>query len=159
MKLTFRATGMNWTMSKMTMMNTESMTTIPPPVQTLMIMSTSQLINKIDTVAIQNQKAWIGLVQIPSRCLTDFQEIIAHQTSEGQMETILGCWHAHNHLKALCINLLAEIPHSLFPCTMPDGGLPGVGIPKVPFHISKMHRGWRATRIARCHCITMQLSI
>src|ERR1700687_1022520 len=70
-KLTFRATGMNWTMSKKTMMNTESMTTILPLVQTMIMTSYCQRMNRIDAVATQAQMARKGLIQIPSRQLTD----------------------------------------------------------------------------------------
>jgi hypothetical protein len=113
-KLTFRATGMNWTMSKKTMMNTESRTTIPPPVRTMMMTSYCQLMNGIDAVATQAQKARKGLAQIPSRRLTDSKERNPNQTSGAPMETVLGCRRAHNHLKALRLDLLAKIRRSSF---------------------------------------------
>jgi hypothetical protein len=55
--LSFRATRMNWMMTMKTMMNTESMSTIPPLAQTIIMTSDCQLVIGMDAVAIQAQNS------------------------------------------------------------------------------------------------------
>jgi hypothetical protein len=150
---------MNWMMSKKMMMNTESMTTLPPLVQTMMIRGYCQFINGINTVATQAQKNRKGLAQIPSRRLTDTKERNPFQTSGALMENVLSCRRDPNHTKALHLDLLAKLRCSLFQWIMPDGGLQGVGVLLLLLHLLKVSRGRRATMIARRHSITKQLSI
>jgi hypothetical protein len=158
-KQTFRATGMNWTISKKTMINTGSITTIPPPDWTMIMMSYCQLMNKIDAVATQSQKTCTGITQTPSRWLTVAKGRNPNQTMGAPMETALGCRYAHNHHKAFRLNFLAKIRLSSFQWTMPDGHLQAVGTPHLPLHLLKVCWRRRATRIARCRSITKQLWI
>jgi uncharacterized membrane protein SirB2 len=65
-KLTFRARGMNWIMSKK-VMNTESMSTIPPLIETMIITNYCQLMKETHAVATQAYKTRKGLAQILSR--------------------------------------------------------------------------------------------
>ena len=158
-KLTFWATRMNWTMTKKMIMNTESMTTIPPPVQTIMMRSYCQLMNGLDTVTIQPPKAQKGLTQIPSRQLTDSKERNSNQLSGEPIETVLSCQRTHNHIRALLLDFLAKIWHSSFQWIMLNSGLQGVRISQLPIHLLKVCRRQRATRIASCHSIKKQLLI